>query len=148
MMVAITVRGSRYQRYQLERLAAWQDQDGDHARYWLSEDAVWQALNAGITGEQMLTFLENISGDRVPEIVRHTLSAWGARFGAATLRRVVLLETVDAATMQRIRQVPELARLLGASLGPARCLVDEEHMERLVAELKKRNIWPRVSRQI
>jgi hypothetical protein len=146
MQITVGMRDSRYQRYQLERLAQWQGQDTVLARYWLSEDAVWQAQNVGITTEQMLVFLRRITHERVPDLVVHTLQAWGQRFGGASLRRVVLLETVDAAMMQRIRQVAAISALLGQSLGATRCLVDEDNMERLLAELKKRNIWPRVGR--
>jgi hypothetical protein len=144
LLVMVGMRRSRYQRYQLERLAQWQGQDASQARYWLSEDAVWQAQNAGITAEQMLTFLQRITRGRVPEIAAHTLRAWGQRYGGASLRRAVLLETVDAATMQRIRQVPGIAALLGQPLGATRCLVDDDNMDQLVAELKRRNIWPRI----
>jgi hypothetical protein len=146
LLVTVGMQGSRYQRYQLERLAQWQGQDASFARYWLSEDTVWQAQNAGITTEQMLTFLRRITRGRVPEIAAHTLQAWGQRYGGASLRRAVLLETVDAATMQRIRQVPGIVVLLGQPLGPTRCLVDDDNMDQLVAELKKRNIWPRIGR--
>ena len=54
------------------------------ARYWLSENAVWQAQNAGITSEQMVTFLRRITQDEVPDIVAHTLQAWGQRYGGAS----------------------------------------------------------------
>ncbi len=146
LQVTIDLRNSRYQRYQLERLAEWRRHGEGQARYQLSEDSVWQAENAGITTDQMLTFLRRITNDRLPEIAMRTLQAWGQRYGSASLRHAVLLETVDAATMQRIRKVPAIAALLGHALGATRCLVDEDNMERLIAELKRRNIWPRISR--
>jgi len=146
LQVTIDLRNSRYQRYQLERLAEWRRHGEGQARYQLSEDSVWQAENAGITTDQMLTFLRRITNDRLPEIAMRTLQAWGQRYGSASLRHAVLLETVDAATMQRIRKVPAIAALLGHTLGATRCLVDEDNMERLIAELKRRNIWPRISR--
>jgi len=144
LRVTVSMRNSRYQRYQLERLAQWQGQDQDTAHYWLSENAVWEAQNAGITTDQILSFLRRITGGKIPEIAVRTLQAWGQRFGRAALSHVVLLETRDAPTMQLIRQIPSVAALLGEPLGPMRCLVPEENMERLVQELKKRNIWPRI----
>jgi len=143
LRVTIRVRDSRYQRYQLERLAQWEGQDGV-ARYWLSEDAVWQAQNSGVTADQILAFLRRITKDRVPEIVVQTLRAWGRRFGGATLKRAVILETDDTSMMKRIRQMPGISNLLGQELGPTRCIVSEENMDRVVAELKKQNIWPRI----
>ncbi|NLX43489.1 MAG: hypothetical protein GXY79_08445 [Chloroflexi bacterium] len=137
---------SRYQRYQVERLAVWQEQDAQQAHYRLTEDSIWQALNAGITHEQILSFLQRITGHGVPEIATRLLDAWGRRFGAVSLRRVVLLEARDAATMRQIRQQLGSTHLLGTVLDATRCLVDEDNMEPLVAALKRRGMWPRITR--
>jgi hypothetical protein len=146
MLVRIATRDTRYLRYQLERLAVWQAQDDGEARYLLSEDAVWQGLNTGIQGEQIQAFLRRIAGDALPPSVERTLGAWAGRFGRVSLGRAVVLETLDEATMQEIRQGSELAALLGESLGPTRCLVSDEHLDELVARLKQRDIWPRLKR--
>ncbi len=146
MGIRIVTRDTRYLRYQLERLAAWQAQDGDHALYQLTEDSVWQSLNAGIQGDQIQAFLRRIAGDALPASVERTLTAWAGRFGRVSLGRAVVLEALDEAAMQEIRHAPELARFLGESLGPTRCLVNDDDLEALIAGLKQRDIWPRIKR--
>lgn len=146
MLVRISTTDTRYLRYQLERLAEWRENQGPEARYQLTEDSVWQSLNAGIQGEQILAFLRRITGDGLPVSVERTLALWASQFGRVTLGRAVVLEAQDEATMQTIRQAPELAPLLGEFLGPTRCLVGDEHLEELVSGLKRRGIWPRIRR--
>ncbi len=146
MRVQISTRNTRYPRYQLERLAEWQGQDDEDARYLLTEDSIWQSQNAGIQGEAIRSFLRRITGGPLPATVDDTLSAWTERFGRVSVRRAVVLETVDEATMAEIRQAPELAPLLGISLGPTLCLIDEQNLGALIAGLKRRDIWPRIMR--
>jgi len=144
MMVTIPVAGTMYQRYQLERFAAWRGQDDEEARYALTEESVWRSQNTGVRMEQIDRFLRRLTGDRLPPALARNLLAWGGRFGRAAMRRVVLLQTVDEATMQQIRSRPELRRLLGDLMGPTTCLVDERHAEEVLNHLKAIGIWPRL----
>ncbi len=146
MAVRISTRNTRYQRYQLERLAIWQGQNEDVARYLLTEDSIWQSQNTGIQGGAIRSFLRRITGDALPDPVEDTLAAWTERFGRVSVRRAVVLETVDEATMQQIRQAPELGPLLGASLSPTMCLIGDQDLDELIAGLKRHDIWPRIMR--
>lgn len=146
MAIRISTRNSRYQRYQLERLAVFQAQNESEARYLLTDLSVWQGLNAGIQGEQILAFLRRITAGALPEPVERVLAAWAGRFGRVTLRRAVILETADEAAMRVIRLDPDLAPLLGEALSPTLCLASEERLEELVAKLKERELWPRIKR--
>ncbi len=146
MVVRIATRDTRYLRYQLERLAEWRGQTDGEARYQLTEDSVWQSLNAGIQGQQIQSFIRRLAGGALPTSLERTLAMWIGQFGRVTLARAVVLEAQDQATMQEIRQAPELASLLGEFLGPTRCLVSDEVLDDLIAALKRRGIWPRMRR--
>lgn len=142
-LITIPVEGTMYERYQLERFCQWVSQD-TVARYALTEDSVWKGQNTGVKTEQIEHFLRRLTGDALPPALSRSLLAWGGRFGRVAMRRVVLLQTVDEATMQHIRGRPELRRLLGELMGPTTCLVDERHAHEVLARLKALGIWPRL----
>jgi len=152
LTVRISLLNSMHERYQLERFAEWRSQDiGPYsppeewvATYCITDESVWQGQNSGIKIEQILRFLERISGGAVPAHVQRQLLAWGGRLGRASIRRTVLLQTTDADTMQQIAARPELAALLGESLTPTTCLVEESNVEALIEHLKAMGIWPRL----
>jgi hypothetical protein len=144
LTVSIDLADSLYERYQLERFAEWQGQEGGRAHYRITADSVWRSQNAGIKAEQMIAFLRRISGDRVPVAVVGSLRAWAGRFGQATIRRAAILQTVDHRTMEQIMARPGLAELVGEAIKPTVRLVDEEHVEALIRLLQEAGIWPRV----
>ena len=141
--MTIPLVGSLYERYQLERFSEWQAQD-TVATYRITAESIWESQNAGIKIEQILAFLKRISQDQVAPVVARTLQAWGGRFGRVTLRRTVLLQTVDEHTMQQLTSRPEIRALLGRILSPTMCLVDQEKVEELTGRLKALGIWPRI----
>jgi hypothetical protein len=73
-----------------------------------------------------------------------TLRAWGGRFGRVFVRKRIVLQTVDAPTMQQLRTQPEVALLLGESLSETACFVEEQAMSDLVTRLKALGIWPHI----
>jgi hypothetical protein len=143
MVIAIPVAGTMYERYQLERFSNWLGQD-DVARYAITEDSVWRSYNTGVKTDQIDHFLQRLTGDRLPGALTRNLLAWGSRFGRASMQRVVLLQTVDEATMKQIRGRPELRRLLGELMGPTTCLVEARHANDVLERLKAMGIWPRL----
>lgn len=143
MVISIPVAGTMYERYQLERFCQWLGQD-EVARYAITEDSVWKSQNTGVKTDQIDGFLRRLIGAELPAPLARNLLAWGGRFGRATMRRVVLLQTVDEATMQQIRGRAELRHLLGELMGPTTCLVEDRHADEVLARLKAMGIWPRL----
>lgn len=142
--VTLPLAGTLYERYQLERFAEWQSQDAQAATYRITAESIWRSQNAGIKPEQIAQFLKRISQDRVAPAVQRALQDWGGRFGRVMMRRAVVLRTADEKTMQQIAARAELRPLLGESLSPTACLVDERHVEELTRRLKALGIWPHV----
>jgi hypothetical protein len=142
--VILPLANTLYERYQLERLADWESQDARQAHYRITAEAIWRSQNAGIKMEQVLRFLERITDNQVPTVVRMTLQAWGGRFGRVFIRKQIVLQTADAATLAQMRAQPEVAQLLGESLGETACLVAEQDVAELTAQLKALGIWPHI----
>jgi hypothetical protein len=142
--VRLPVAETIYQRYQLERFAEWQGQDDETAVYRITADAVWLSQDAGIKIEQILGFLRRIGGEAASPVVLRTLQAWGGRFGRVFVRRRLVLQVADEATMQQLLHHAEIRPLLGEILGPTACLVEEAHVESLTSLLKGLGIWPHI----
>lgn len=143
-LVTISRRESMYARYQLERFAERQSL-GDEVVYLITDDSIWRSQNAGIKVDQILGFLNRISGGQAAPRVMRTIRAWGGRFGRATLERMAILETVDVQTMRQIKANPQLAPLLGKALSATTCLVADRHWDALVNGLKTLGIWPTIA---
>jgi len=141
--VTLSLAGSLYERYQLERFAEWQPQDA-RAIYRISAESIWKSQNAGVKVEQILRFLRRISQDHVAPTVARALQEWGHRFGKVIIRKTVLLQAVDRRTMQQISSEPAIRALLGEMLSPTTCLVDERNVEALSKQLRALGIWPHV----
>ncbi|MCD6520455.1 MAG: helicase-associated domain-containing protein [Anaerolineae bacterium] len=141
--VSIPLENTLYERYQLERFAEWQAQDGE-AIYRITAESIWRSQNAGIKVEQILNFLRRISQGQVPPVVVRALRAWGGRFGRVFVRRVLLLQTDDEQTMKQIRRQAQIRPLLGEAISPTACLVEEENLEKLTERLKSLGIWPHI----
>ena len=144
MQVRIPTDGTLYDRYMLERFAEWQAQDARSATYAISVASVGRGVDAGVKIDQILAFLRRITADAVPESVQRELLAWGGHFGRAALERVVLLRTVDEATLNQIGRHGKLQRLLGDRLSKTSCTVPQANVEELVQRLQELGIWPAV----
>jgi hypothetical protein len=141
LTVTISLEDTLYERYQLERLAAWQSQD-NVATYRVTLESLWNSQNAGIRMEQIVRFLERISQDQVPAAALRALQAWGGKFGRVVMRQTLLLQTADERTMEQLKARPEVRALLGMGLSPTTCLVPAENIQALTAQLKAMGIWP------
>ncbi|MFP3897372.1 MAG: helicase-associated domain-containing protein [Anaerolineales bacterium] len=145
LTVKITCQNTLYERYQLERFAEWQRQE-DRAFYRITEESLYKGLNTDIKVEQIIRFLQRITEDGVPSRVMQRIRDWGARFGRASIREVVLFQTVDEETMDRLQAHPEIGKLLGQMISPTACLLGKERVPELVQQLKALGIWPRAKR--
>ncbi|MEA3408258.1 MAG: helicase-associated domain-containing protein [Chloroflexota bacterium] len=145
LAVEISCQNTLYERYQLERFAEWQRQN-DRALYRITEESLYKGLNTDIKVEQIIRFLQRITGDAVPSHVLQKLRAWGARFGRVSIREVVLFQTVDAETMRQLQAHPGIGEILGKTISPAACLVAKERVPELVQQLKTLGIWPKAKR--
>ena len=141
--VYIAVTGTFFTRYQLERFAAWEGQ-GEVATYRVTEQSVAGGYRTGVRAEQMISFLERISGDRIPQPLMVRLLSWGGRFGRVWARPCILIETVDKATMRELRSDPEIKPYLDLAVDGTHQLVRERDAELLFHKLRARGIWVQI----
>jgi len=143
-LIRVTLTQSCYERYQLERIAQWQGQD-EAASYRLTDDSVWEGDNAGISVPQMAAFLRRIAGGGLPSGLQLMLQTWEARLGQASLRQVVLLEFASPEVAREALEDRQIAPLIARVLTPTLVTVQQSDTERLIAALRRRGIWPRLS---
>ncbi len=139
-LVQITVDGTCYTRYQLERFAAWESQ-AEMARYRITEASVAAGYRSGVKTAHMIPFLQRIAGGGVPQPLLARLLAWGGRLGRVWARRRIVLETVDPATMRELRADAEIQPYLDLPVDATHHLVQEQHADELFERLRARGIW-------
>jgi hypothetical protein len=132
-----------YDRFQLARISEWEASGPDFV-YRLTPIALARALSENVSGEQVLAFLERVSGGRVPPNVSVFLRDWAEKFGAVRLRRAVVLQVRKEITLQELRTLPQTAPYLIEVLSPRAALVSEEDWPRLVEELRKLGYLPQI----
>lgn len=109
------------------------------ATYRLTQDALIRGLDRGLTGDEIIAFLESISGGLLPQNVDYTLREWIRLYLSLTVHEVTtMLEADSAAQLDRWLADPEISPLLGRRLGPATVLVPSRHATRLVEIFRAR----------
>jgi hypothetical protein len=145
LSILVPPAASAYDRVRLERLARWAGREGESDLFRLDPEATWQALNAGISGRQIIAFLERASGRPLPGGAARAIRAQASAYGRVTLRRAVLLQTADAETLRLLRNDPELGQRLNATVSERAILVPEDQLPQVVARLKMLGFWPRLA---
>ncbi|HET8628436.1 MAG TPA: helicase-associated domain-containing protein [Thermomicrobiales bacterium] len=94
------------------------------AVYTLTRPAFVRGLAAGWTEERIVAMLEGGAGAPLPQNVRHTLGDWAREYERVHLRRAAaLLETPDAATLDRLLARPAVAGYVDRRLAPTVALL-------------------------
>lgn len=135
---------SAYDRVRLERLARWAGREGEDDLFQIDAESIWQALNAGITAEQIIAFLARASHRTLPPAAMRAIQQHAAGWGRVGLRQAILLQTADAETLRRLRKDAELAQRLGAAVSDRAVLVPEDQYPQVLERLKSLGLWPRL----
>jgi hypothetical protein len=129
-----------YARFQLERFAAMES--ADPCRYRITVDSLGRALGRGIQVEQILAFLRQSSGDRLPGNVAGQLQMWAGRFGQVRLEEVVLLRVESEQVLKELLILPETRDLIARVLSPTMALVRKRDLPPLQKELRALGYLP------
>jgi len=142
---AITIdrEASLYDRFQLARIAEWQQSDPAYV-YAITPVSLEQALGSGVQLEQMERFLNRISQDTVPEQALERIRSWTSRYGIVRLRRAVLLEARSPQTMSELRRHGRIKGYLRQSLSPTMSLVRASDWDALRNELHRAGYLPEI----
>jgi hypothetical protein len=128
--------GSLYDRFQLERVAAWQS-SGDSYVYRITQDSLNRGLRQGITIEMVLAFLKRVSDGKVPPNVVSALRNWDKRRGQVRLRKTLLLQVESELTMEELSTLPQTRPYLREIISPKAAIVAEEDWPKLLDKLRK-----------
>lgn len=113
--------------------------------YRLTRRACAEAYAAGYTLDALRGFLEQGSGDRLPDQAADALSDWYSRLGMARLVEALLLRAATPELAKLLREDPELSLLTIEPIGATDFIVDpadrrvfEERLAKLGYPLTKR----------
>ena len=131
---------SLYTQFQLERFA--ERQEGEPLYYRLTPGGLGRALARGIRVEQIVAFLRQAGGGRIPANVVGILQTWAERLGQVTFREVVLLTTRSEHALRELESLPETRGLIERRLSPTSALVRREDLPRLEKSLRRLGFLP------
>jgi hypothetical protein len=118
----------RYERFQLARVADWQETHAEGYTYRLAPRALARARRQGIRVARVIAFLEQHSQQALPDPLRRALLRWEERGTEVRAAPCVALRATDAAVMETILRLPRLRRLVVARCGPDRVLLRQRDL--------------------
>jgi len=133
--ILVPREASLYDRFQVERFATWTGTTERHYNYIITKSSLAGALQRGIKVDMILAFLKRATGEKVPSNVAQALRRWGKRYGRLRLRRLVVIEAPDEATMQHLQESPQLSPYIRELLTSKTAIVAEEDLPRLLKAL-------------
>lgn len=111
--------------------------------YRLSRQSVYRALKAGMSGEELTTFLRERSATGLPQNVAFDLAAWASSYGQVYLQAVTLLRCADPILAQQIKASRRTSRFVLGELGPTDLMVDGNQARELLEALEADGLMPR-----
>ena len=130
------VGGSLYDRFQLERVAAWQS-CGESYVYRITQNSLARGLRQGIKIEMVLAFLKRVSGGQVPRNVVSALRNWDKKRSQVRLRKALLLQVGSELTLEELSTSPRTRGYLREIISPKVAIVAQEDWPKLLDELHK-----------
>jgi hypothetical protein len=135
--------GSLYDRFQLERVAAWQS-SGESYMYRITRDSLGRGLRQGIKTGMVLAFLKRVSGDKVPQNVVLALRSWDKKRGQIRLRKALLLQVESELILEELTASPQTRAYLREIVSPKAAIIAREDWPKLLDELRKLGYLPEV----
>jgi hypothetical protein len=120
------------------------EERGRVSTYRLEQSHVAAALGAGGSIQELRELLRRLTQAPLPHGVEHRLRTWEERFGALTLRPVVVLQARSEADLDAAIAEPAVRQLLSDRLGPSVAEVPAAQVAELAAALRASGHLPRV----
>ncbi|MBJ6363289.1 helicase-associated domain-containing protein [Paenibacillus sp. GCM10012307] len=123
-----------YVRWHLEEVAEFV-QAGVVTVYRMTKAKAAQAVKQGWTGEGMLQFLRDASGNDVPENVAALILEWSRQAGSVQIEQATLLRCAGSEIAQQLASEPSLRELLVEQLGDRTFVVELRQLNTLLKGL-------------
>ncbi|RMF53452.1 MAG: hypothetical protein D6749_02355 [Chloroflexota bacterium] len=134
---------NRYERFQLARFTNWIGgvSSVEGYRYLITPESVARAKRQGVRIEQIITFLQRVTDNGVPQTVVQQLQTWAAAEAqTATLEQLWVLRVPSKALLDDLFELPKVRRYLGARLGDQAVAVRADQREALLKALRENNL--------
>jgi len=111
--------------------------------YPVTPDSLRRALDAGVSSENVIAFLERFSRTGLPANVRALVETAGRQHGRIRLVPTqYVLVTDEAALLEELRQLKTIEPLIGTPLTDRAATVSEQHLQLLLRQLRQRGYAP------
>jgi hypothetical protein len=111
-----------FERFQLARVADWQESQPGAFVYALTPRSLKRAADQGIKAARVIEFLEERSGGVLPLALQKAIDRWAERSSETRIERAVLLRTRDAQTLEALLKIDMVKRAQMERLAP-NCLM-------------------------
>lgn len=129
-------------RWELARFADYVGGD-NFSVYRIHAGSVERARERGMTEEEMIDLLEQLTGGRVPANVTVGIRQWCRRVGRIVLRHALLVEGDDEELIGELERIPELGEMILERVGRRVLIADKSREEELRDRLKQLGFPPR-----
>jgi hypothetical protein len=119
--------------YLFEQIAPFTRQD-EQGRYYLTQSAVWEAVQGGMSVQEILDRLRALHCGPLPHAAEKQIRAWGHYYGDAAVQTVTLIQLQDSETLNELLAEPEVRALLRPFVpdpAQALALLDTDDLDRL-----------------
>lgn len=110
--------------------------------YRLTQQSIYRALKAGISGEEMLQFLEEASATGLPQNVAFDLQSWIKAYGQVYLQEVTLLRCASPMLAAQVKASRRTRRYVLGELTPTDLIVDGSRTRELMEALEADGLMP------
>ncbi len=135
---AITIDSTlAFERFQLARIADWQETQPGAFVYALTPRSLKRAADQGIKPARVLAFIEERQGGAVPDVLRRAIERWAERGPEARIEAVMLLRTRDSAAMDALQRIDAVRRATLERIAPAGAIIrarDARHVRAAIAQ--------------
>lgn len=111
--------------------------------YRLSKDSIFQALSAGSTGEEILSFLSAHSRTPLPQNVEYSIRQWSESFGRIYFLQAFLLHCDSEVLAAEIKASRRLKPFILGELTPVDLAVDGERYQEMLQVLREEGYLPK-----
>ncbi len=128
---------SRWQRFQLARIADWAGFENGGYVFRLSPASLARGREQGISAPRVIEFLQRHSDAPAPPNVLRAIRQWGERGVEAQLEGVTLLRTKDAVTLDALLALPVVRNATVERLSPTCAIVRSSEANAVAAEIAR-----------
>lgn len=128
--------------FHLRRLTG-EKKGGPLGVYPLTADSLRRALDAGVSADAIIAFLERFSRTGLPANVRALVETAGRQHGRIRLVPTdYVLVTDDASLLEELRRLKTIEPLIGTVLTDRAASISDQHLQLLLRQLRQRGYAP------